>query len=665
MSVSDAKKTNQKHSITVAEQIALFIISAFFVLLGQSIIPVLQESERWQAYILSIIGMFLFLITVRTFTHGSLPSWMIKPVQSASRWLGISTSRFHFLWAAPIFSFGAWIAAGEHARMKSFPIALLAWLTAIIFLILSYWEPITKLRIKSWSRIDTWAILALTLFSFALRGIQLGQIPWVLTGDEGSAGLSAVQFINGTRNNIFTVGWYSFPAMFFAVQSISIKLLGQTIVGLRLPSMIAGSLTIPALYFFCRITFGRKAAIMASAFMASFHFHIHFSRIGLNNIWDGLFILVFSALLLWAWKNEGTSQGETPALLLIAGIVLGLGQYFYTSMRVVFAMLGLWLLILAITNWSEFRKRLSGLVTLSIGTLVVVLPLAIFYIKHPDEFTAPFQRVSILGPWLENEIALTGDSALSILANQFKTAALAFTHINLRHWYMPNHPMLLLIPSALFLLGVVLLLIRFKDSRYNWLILWIISAITISALSESTPASQRLTFVAPAVSITIILPLRALLNWFGNRPLKRTSLPVFLSAVILLVAMGSDIFFYFIEYTGNQKFSDINTEVANATAKYLLSFDEDLEVYFCGLPRMGYYSHSTIPFLVPEATGSDVADRIKDPPNSDINKPTVYIFLPERLDELEYIRQAYPDGKMHVEKGRDYVHLFTSYEILP
>jgi 4-amino-4-deoxy-L-arabinose transferase-like glycosyltransferase len=558
---------------------------------------------------------------------------------------------------------GAWIAAGEHALMKSFPVALLAWITAICFLIFSSWDHLKQVRIKDWSRIDTWAILGLTLFSFILRGILLDQIPWVLTGDEGSAGISAVQFIDGTRNNIFTVGWFSFPAMFFSVQSLSIRILGQTILGLRLPSMIAGALTVPALYFFSRVAFGRKAAIMASAFIASFHFHIHFSRIGLNNIWDGLFIILFSAFLWWAWKTQESSQNGALGLFMLAGIVLGLGQYFYSSVRVLFGMLALWLLILAIQNWSGFRKRLPGLVALFASTLVIVLPLVMFYVKYPTQFTAPLQRVSILGTWLENEVVHTGNSALQILGNQFKLATLAFTHINLRHWYMPDHPMLLLIPSALFLLGIVLLVVRFKDPRYNWLIIWIVSAITISALSESTPASQRLTFVAPAVSIAIILPLRAIVNWFGDLPIKQTLLPLFLTGTILISAMGADLFFYFYEYTGNQKFGDINTEVANATANYLNSLDTEIDVYFCGLPRMGYYSHSTIPFLVPEANGLDVTEKISSPPSPSFERPSVYIFLPERLEELEFLRQAVPFGKVVVKKGRDGAHLFTAYEI--
>jgi 4-amino-4-deoxy-L-arabinose transferase-like glycosyltransferase len=623
----------------------------------------LIDTTRWQAYLISALGMLLFLLTTVSFMRAEFPAWFHKPIQRLRHRLQLSPSGFHLFWSAPIFSIIAWLAARDGNLMLSAPIAITAWILAIAFIIASHWDSFKQIRFQNWSRTDTMALIILTLVSLALRGIALSDIPWVLTGDEGSAGLSAVEFIDGRKNNIFGTGWFSFPAMFFAVQSISIRILGQTTFALRLPSMIAGALTIPALYFFARVTFDRTIALMAGAFLTTFHFHIHFSRIGLNNIWDGLFLVLFSGLLWWAWKGQDPEKDGSSALFLLAGLILGLGQYFYTSMRVVFAILCLWLLIQAIRKWSDFRRRLPGLCSLAMGTVVILIPLAAYYIKNPSQFAAPFQRVSILGPWLEQEIASSGESAWYILWSQFKLAGLAFTHVNLRHWYMPNHPMLLLIPSALFLLGIVLIIAKIKDPRYTWLAIWIVSAVAISALSESTPASQRLTFVAPAVSLVVVLPLRAMIEWFKDLFPERKRFPVLLPGLLLILAMSLDFYFYFGEYSGNQKFSDNNTETANAIAEYLLEVDSIHRVYFCGPPRMGYYTHSTIPYLVPDAIGYDVDNPLIEPPSEALSEPTVYIFLPERLDELELVEQAYPGGKVVIKRGREQINLFTAYQI--
>jgi 4-amino-4-deoxy-L-arabinose transferase-like glycosyltransferase len=657
------RQNGDRGTSIASEQLVLLGISGLWVLFGQSLVPVLREADRWQAYGLSIIGMLLFLLTALSFTSGKFPNWFSDPVQKSSQWLHLSPAGFHLFWSAPIFSLITWLAAQDGSYMLSAPIAITAWILSIFFLLVSHGDQLKRFRIRDWSRTDTLAIFVLTISSLVLRGMALSKIPWVLTGDEGSAGLSAVEFLNGTRNNIFGTAWFSFPSMFFAVQSLSIRTFGQTTFALRLPSMLAGSLTVPALYFFTRVTFGRKLALLASAFLVTFHFHIHFSRIGLNNIWDGLFIVLFSGFLWLGWKAQDPTKDGAGAPFLLAGIILGLGQYFYTSVRVVFAILGLWIIILAIKKWSEVRKKLSGLVSLSFGIIVIVFPLAAYYIKNPAQFSAPFQRVSILGPWLQQEIARTGNSALHILWSQFKLAALAFTHVNLRHWYMPNHPMLLLIPSTLFLLGVVLLLVRIKDSRHTWIALWIVSAIVISALSESTPASQRLTFVAPAVSLVVALPLKAMMDWLRNLFPKRKRLSILIPGLLLILAMCFDLYFYFGEYSDELKFGDNNTETANAIAQYLLDLDSVQRVYFCGPPRMGYYTHATIPYLVPGVIGYDVVDPIFEPPSEVITESTVYIFLPERISELEFVEQAYPDGEVVVKEGRDQIQLFTAYQI--
>ena len=57
----------------------------------------------------------------------------------------------------------------------------------------------------------------------------------------------------------------------------------------------------------------------------AFHFHIHFSRIGLNNIWDPLVMVLVWGLLWMGWQeNDRRAFG-------LAGLTLGAGFYLYTS----------------------------------------------------------------------------------------------------------------------------------------------------------------------------------------------------------------------------------------------------------------------------------------------------------------------------------------------
>jgi len=124
-----------------------------------------------------------------------------------------------------------------------------------------------------------------------------------------------------------------------------------------------------------------------------------------------------------------------------------------------------------------------------LSTLTVVLPLAQYFAKHSDEFSIQMERVTALGRWIENEVQTKGVSAWSLIADQLTYSALGFTSANLRAWYRPGHPMLLALPSALFLLGPVLLLVRGLGLRFTWLVVWLVAAILACGLILNPPSA--------------------------------------------------------------------------------------------------------------------------------------------------------------------------------
>ena len=80
-------------------------------------------------------------------------------------------------------------------------------------------------------------------------------------------------------------------------------------------------------------------AILAAAYLIGFHYHIHFSRLAISNVWDALFMTLIAATVLRAWQSERKVE------FAIAGILLGISQYFYASSRVLAILLPLWLFV--------------------------------------------------------------------------------------------------------------------------------------------------------------------------------------------------------------------------------------------------------------------------------------------------------------------------------
>ncbi len=637
------------------ELAALLLASGLLLFIGSALTKYLHESEAIFAQVYSALGLGLFVLAAIGFSRKKLPGRVSSSLRVAADWWNVSKAQVILLALAPMLAMAGWLAAGDAMLMRQPQLAVSMWLLGIVFLVigsLTHWPNLGERPRPT----REWAIVAaLFVVALLLRAIATAQFPWLLTGDEGSVGLSAVQFIDGERNNIFSLGWLSFPAMYFYLQSISIRLLGQTTEALRITSALAGALTVVALYWFLKLAFGRWVALTGSILLAASHFHVHFSRIGLNNIWDGLFVAFVSGAFYWGWsKNNRLGY-------VMAGLGFGLAQYFYASSRILFLLFPIWLAFSAARDWTAVRAKFNHLAIMVLSVLVITLPLAMFYVGNIQEFYAPMRRVAYLGDTLRFEVAATGKTPAELLASQFVTSALAFTSENLRFWYVPGTPMLLPLSATLFLMGVVLLLLNFRKPAELWLILWLAGAITIGALSESTPAAQRYVFAAPAVAATMGLALVRIGQWLIESWPKARPAVVAVVGIVVALAVWVDLTFYFGDYSASRRFGDHNTETAFAVAQMLDTREPGVEVYFFG-GRMGYYSHSSIPYLAPHANGHDVLQPLTSAPNWELTGPTVFVFLPERAAEMAWVQERYPGGDVFQETGKE-ADLYQAYEL--
>jgi hypothetical protein len=402
--------------------------------------------------------------------------------------------------------------------------------------------------------------------------------------------------------------------------------------------------------------FDRTTAVLAALYLAASHYHIHMSRIALNNVWDGLFgtLAIFG---LWYGWQSGRRIG-----FIICGLALGLGQYFYVSIRPLPILFLIWAAVAFLRQRAVFRERLHGLVLAAIISLVVFLPLGLYFIAHTDEFQAPMNRVTIFGPWLEGELARSDRTTADIILDQAIKGALGFTHEPLRLLYNPGSPLLLTGAGLLFLLGILWAFLN-PDLRYLLLLLPLLAVIVSNAISQDSPASQRYIMAMPMVALFMAIPLAQAANWLRQQyPRYRAAIAVAIFSLLALIA-AIDLNYYFNQVYDTYVLGDVNTRVATEIAYYLRDKEPaDQEVYFFGFPRMGYFSLSTIPYLAPEKIGLDVIEPLTGPQDFPLRGPSLFIFLPERLGELEFVRQRYPDGEYREFHGENGELWFAIYE---
>jgi 4-amino-4-deoxy-L-arabinose transferase-like glycosyltransferase len=632
----------------------LLVGGLILVVMGQAIYKTVLPHNRWLVILLMLIGLGSFGLAAHLTARQQPSKWPRKPVRNATRFLGVSAGQLALLLFAPCFSLMAALAAGEKLEAHSFPISLIAWTIAIAAVLFGGYRKGGS-DLYQVKRYDIWISIGLFLIALILRAINIDSMPSTLSGDEGSAGLVATRFLNGQADNLFTVGWFSFPSLYFAVQSLGILALGQTAAGLRITSAFAGSLTVVAVYWLGRTLFNRTTAVMAAFFLAAFHYHIHFSRLGVNNIWDGLFIAVVLVTLWHGWKS-----GQRVSFL-ISGFALGFGLYFYVSFRVLPLLLFVWAGMAYLLDRQTFKRRFADLILVVVVAFVVVLPLLFFYQQHPSEFNAPLQRVSIFNGWLDQAVASEGKPAVFVVWDQIARSALGFTHLPLRHWYNPGVPLLLAGGASLFILGILWSLIQFNLISVM-LLLPLIAVIVAGGLSQDAPASQRYIIATPIVAILIALPLAQTASWLQSVWPGYRRLFVGGLALVMMLIIISNLRYYFFDVYDHYVLGGFNTEVATAVAHYLDEQDPEGEAYFFGFPRMGYYSLSTVPYLVPDVKANDILDPLTANPDWQLSNPTTFIFLPEREGESQFVEDAYPRGvKRHV-RNEEGTLLFIAYE---
>ncbi len=699
------------------ERAARFLLAGAlaFALLGQYYFAH-RRDYFWDGVLLYAVAVTLFLSLVRREERPAGPGWLARLGQQlgwgrrswalvglaglcAAVTVRLISSGPQSYWPA----FGFWVAG-----MGLFMAAFVRW---------PGWRPLAR-RWGGWlvaNRQEIAIVGGLTLVALALRAFDLGHIPWLLHDDEGAFGWEARRVLSGVQPNMFTVGYLDHPTLFFFIQALSLRLFGGTVAGLRAVSAIAGALTVPALYLFVRSLLGgealrpalkhraerakspagtvvqpeelcsfsamalasrsglRRLALMAAALLAVSHYHVHYSRLALNNVWDPLW-----ACLIFFLLNEGRRRSRAW-LYALAGIALGLSLYFYASSRLTLLLVAILLGYDMLTTEQFWRKGAAHVTVLVTGALLAYLPFLLFLKGHAYAFLIAGQRISILGPgrWLATQQAATGRSAISLLAEQFTRTLLAFNYYPDRmvsRLYNPGVPLLDFVSGILFVFGLVYATSRLRERGYFLLSAWFwLIIVFCGTLVEKPPGSPRLILISPVLSVLAAVGLAGLLD-VARRALSLKQPTVERVALVVLTLVAAlNVHFYFWQYTPSRRFGTFRMEQTNAIGHYLAQTSPlpsggseggkgPRRAYIVGPPHI-FFKYNI--GFVSDADGVDVTAPVTDPTTFVAgDRDAVFVFVPERLGELDVVRRFYPGGRLRTftdEVSHD--TLFVAYEV--
>jgi len=645
--------------------VLLLLVGLGFALLGQFYFGFRREYV-WDGVLFWCVSFLSFGLLRRRIVRlergpsgRRLSSWVYRHPLRALSMIG-----------GAVFAFAAGWLARQRATTADFSDLLWLWLTGVIWFLLAFVPPVSVQGM--WARLIRWVhshrgelagLAVLLAAALAVRAVDLEHIPANLGGDEGTQGVAALEFLGPPLGNPFSTGWFSVPTMSFLAWGLSMRLFGESVAGLRALSALVGTFTVLTTMLLARQLWGRRVAWLAAAVLACSHFHVHFSRLGSNQIADGLFV----TLALYLFVRGMRSRREITFAL--AGAVMGLGWYGYFAARLIGIIVAFYLTWRSVVEY-RFLARYGRLLLILLGAaLVVVAPLLFHYADYPENLVSRSRQVSVFASgWLAREQEITGRSAASLLLQQFWKSISAFHYtLDTTFWYHPSIPLLDFASGALFVLGVAWATAHCRWPSNGLTLLWFWLALIAGwVLTENPPSSMRLVIVAPALAILTGLGLNWLMElgrrvFGGGRGLWQDAALIALVAVAFL-----NLYYYFVVYTPTRVYGNPTAEVATELGQQMAQVDDGYTVYFHAPPFM-YWGFGTLGFIARGVEGIDVPlPGEGEPLEPDLSRGARFVFLPERLVELDALRARVPGGvQTPAYSDADGRLLYVSYEVAP
>jgi 4-amino-4-deoxy-L-arabinose transferase-like glycosyltransferase len=480
-------------------------------------------------------------------------------------------------------------------------------------------------------------ILAVAMF---MRGYQLADLPYGSWYDEAESGLEAVEILNGRPFSPMAQFTFN-PSLYFYALALSFKVFGVSILGVRLVVATAGVLSCLFLYLLGKRLWGWRVAFVAGILLAVMSWHVTFSRLGMQNVTAPLFAIVTFYYLVRALETGRHAD------YLWAGLAAGVGVYTYTPFRLVALMMALLLAHELLSRSGFLRRHFDGLLVMAVAATLVMMPLLIYAVQHPQEFTRRMDETSVFAKKnTEVEKRLALENSLRRHMQMFNVQG----DPNGRHG-LPGRPMADSMTAAFLVLGLGYSLYRWRDRGYFLAVIWLSIGLLggIMSLDWESPQGARSVVAMPAVAMLAAIPLglvwEAAEGTLGRRPrtalIQRPHLMTLAMALLLANVGRLNFDRYFNEQMKNVEVFHAHSARETATARYVNALGPGYWIYL-------QTANAPIVRLI--------ADRQEDfrffwpidhlPLKEHVDRDIVYLFEPWRVSiPVEEFLRYYPDAQ--------------------
>lgn len=363
------------------------------------------------------------------------------------------------------------------------------------------------------------------ILAFCVRVLNIENVPSGVYPDEAVNGIDALQSFESGNYKWFYADNNGREGLFINLIAFSYSLFGVTVMGLKFPSIIFGTLSVLGTYLLTKELFrSRRAGFLAAFFVAFSFWSINFSRIAfraimLPTILSFSFYFVFRGIKTFRGKSISQGVIKNYIYFALAGFIFGIGLHTYIAFRIAPLILAILFLALIITKKKFVQDYWVQGIIFIVFAVLSMAPMLMTFVSHPEYLNSRVGEVSILSPNV-NEGHLfrtaTRSLALSLVKYNF------WGDQNWRHNY-PPYPILNPLLGISFAIGLIyiiikwfhLLFVRFKNGIrdrkfyvYSFILAWFFAMLTPEFMTaEGLPHALRAIGTLPPTYIISIVPL--------------------------------------------------------------------------------------------------------------------------------------------------------------
>jgi hypothetical protein len=519
---------------------------------------------------------------------------------------------------------------------------------------------------RRWANVSTLVVvlgIAVVLF---FRLYHIPQTPAEPFSDHAEKILDIYDISQGQTHIFFprNTGREGFQ-MYWSLMTAWVLGTGLTFLTLKIGTISNGILALPFIYLLGKEVGGRRVGFLAFFLAGVAYWPNLISRIGLR---FPLYPMFTAPLMYFLVRGLRTRERNN---FILAGIFLGLGLHGYSPFRIVpFLVIAAMILFLLHRQSRGARQdAVLWLVIVGLVSLFIFLPLLRYAMANPDMFSyRALTRLESVeqplpAPWY------------SILLSNLWNGIRMFNWDDGVIWVhsVPGRPALDIVGAALFVFGVVLLLVRWIRQRH-WLDLFLpvsvlvllLPSILSLAFPDENPSLNRTGAAVVPVFVIIALALDGLIRaMLAERHSRSWAYP--LAGILLVWSAAQSYDLVFRQFDQNFRNSAWNTnEMGIQVEQFKAKYGETDTVWIVPFP---YWVDTRLPAIYAGIPARDLAlfpDHLSD--SLALKGPKLFMVKanvqdPTQNDQktLDELHRLYPQGTLTLQHSPIPNHDFWTY----